>query len=44
MPRKYLKSWGIALTAISFSCSVLSANAETLLDIYELALENDAPL
>jgi len=44
MPRKYLKSWGIALTAISFSCSVLSANAETLLDIYELALENDAQL
>jgi outer membrane protein len=39
-----MKRTGVTLLALTLSLGTLSANADSLLDIYELALENDAQL
>ena len=44
MPHLTLHPCKFVLAALSLITSVTTARAETLLDIYELALENDAQL
>ena len=44
MPHLTLHPWKFVLAALSLITAVTTARAETLLDIYELALENDAQL
>jgi len=39
-----MRRTGVALIALTLSLTTLTARAESLLDIYELALENDAQL
>jgi len=44
MSNSTLPRWKLAFTMLSLVVSSMSARTETLLDIYELALENDAQL
>ena len=44
MPHLTLHPWKFVLAVLSLITSVATVRAETLLDIYELALENDAQL
>ncbi len=39
-----MKRTGVALLALGISLAVMPVRAESLMDIYELALENDAQL